>query len=69
MALADADYLIQNLVGNINHLHTYCQLRNSFINKSDMYGIWESNLPRYFLPSVNIFPEIIHLCDANYEPT
>jgi len=34
-----------------------------------MYGIWESNLPFYFLPSVNIFPEIIHLCDENNEPT
>ena len=34
-----------------------------------MYGIWESNLPFYFLPSVNIFPEIIHLCAENYEPT
>jgi len=68
MPLADTDYLIQDLVGNRNHLHTYCQLRNSFINKSDKYGIWESNLPHYFLPSINVFPEIIHLCAANYEP-
>jgi len=34
-----------------------------------MYGIWESNLPIYFLPSVNIFPEIIHLYTENYEPS
>jgi len=68
MDLADTDYLIQDLVGDRNHLHTYCQLRSSFINNSDPYGIWESNLPHYFLPSVNIFPEIIHLCAANYEP-
>ena len=26
-------------------------------------------MPHYFLPSVNIFPEIIHLCAANYEPS
>ena len=68
MALADKDYLIQDLVGDKNHLHTYCQLRNSFINNTDMYGIWKSNLPHYFLPSVNIFLEIIHLCAVNYEP-
>jgi len=68
MPLADIDYLIQDLIGKKNHLHTYCQLRNSFISKSDKYGIWESNLPHYFLPSINIFPKIIHLCATNYEP-
>jgi len=26
MPLADKDYLIQDLVGDINHLHTFCQL-------------------------------------------
>ena len=69
LPLADRDYLIQDLVGDRNHLQTFCQLRNSFLNKSDMYGIWESNLPIYFLPSVNIFLEIIHLCAKNYEPS
>ena len=69
LPLADRDYLIEDLVGDRNHLHTFCQLRNSFSNKSDMYGIWESNLLIYFLPSVNIFPEIIHLCAKNYEPS
>lgn len=69
LPLADRDYLIQDLVGERNHLQTFCQLRNSYLNKSDMYGIWESNLPIYFLPSVNIFPEIIHLCYEKYEPT
>jgi len=38
------------------------------LDYSDIYGIWESNLPRYYLPSVNIFPDIIrHYC-ANYDP-
>jgi len=68
MPLADRDYLIQNLVGDRNHLRTFCQLRNNFLRNCDMYGIWESNLAHYFLPSVNIFPEIIHLCAENYEP-
>jgi len=69
MPLADRDYLIQDLVGDMNHLQTFCQLRNSYLSNCDMYGIWKSNLPFYFLPSVNIFPEIIHLCAENYDPT
>jgi len=67
--LADIDYLIQDLVGDMNHLHTYFQLRISFIYNFDIYGIWKSNLSHYFLPSVNIFPEIIHLYVAKYEPS
>lgn len=69
LPLADRDYLIQDLVGDRNHLQTFCELRNSYLKNSDIYGIWESNLPIYFLPSVNIFPEIIRLCYENYEPT
>ena len=69
MPLADTDYLIQDFVAKRNHLRTYCQLRNNFLDKTDKYCIWESNLPYYFLPSVNIFPEIIRLCAENYDPT
>jgi len=38
------------------------------LSNSDILGIWESNLPRYYLPSVNVFPDIIHQCCANYDP-
>lgn len=69
MPLAETDYLIQDFVAKKNHLRTYCQLRNSFLDKTDKYHIWESNLPYYFLPSMNIFLEIIHLFAANYEPS
>ena len=67
LPLVDSDFLIQVFVGDRNHLQTFCQLRNSYLSNSDMYGIWESNLPIYFLPSVNFFPEIIHLCAENYD--
>lgn len=66
--LADKGYLIQDLEGFQNHLQALCELRNSHLNQEDVCGIWESNLPSYYLPSVNIFPEIIHLCFENYEP-
>jgi len=69
LPLADQDYLIQDLVGDRNHLQAFCELRNSNLSNNDFYGIWESNLPIYFLPSVNVFPEIIYLCSENYEPT
>lgn len=69
LPLADKKYLIQDLVGYQNHLQALCELRNSYLSQNDVYGIWESNLPIYYLPSVNIFPEIIHLCCENYEPT
>jgi len=26
-------------------------------------------MPMYYLPSVNVFPDLIHQCHANYEPT
>jgi len=68
MPLADRDYLIQDIARDRNHLQTFYQLRNSFLRNYDMYGIWESNLPHYFLPYVNISPKIIHLCAENYEP-
>lgn len=68
MPLADRDYLIQDFVGDRNHLQTFRQLRNSYLSNNDTYGIWESNMPYYFLPSVKIFPEIIRLCAENYEP-
>ena len=69
LPLADRDFQIQDLVGDKNNLQAFCELRNSYLSKNDFYGIWESNLPMYYLPSVNVFPEIIHLCCENYEPT
>ena len=67
MPLVDSDFLITDFVAERNHLHTFCQIRNNHLDNSDIYGIWESNLPTYFLPSVNVFPEVIHLCAENYD--
>lgn len=69
LPLADRDFQIQDLMGIKNHLQTFCEIRNNYLNKIDLYGIWESNLPIYYLPSVNVFLDIIRLCCANYEPT
>ena len=66
--LADRDFQIEDPISCQNHLHTFCLVKNKHLNNSNIYGIWESNLPRYYLPSVSIFPDIIfHYC-ANYDP-
>lgn len=52
----------------MNHLQAFFQIKNSHLSNYDIFGIWESNLPRYYIPSVNMFPDIIHQCYANDEP-
>ena len=68
LPLADRDFQITNLSGDRNHLQVFRQIRDNHLNNSDIFGIWESNLPIYFLPSVHVFPDIIHQCCANYDP-
>jgi len=68
LPLADRDFQIKDLVLSDNPLQTFCCCRDNFINGSDIIGLWESNLPMYLLPSVHIFPELIHYCHANYDP-
>ena len=60
--LADKDFQIKDLSGQINHLKALCQAIDSYLNKFDIFGLWESNLPMYFLPSVHVFPDLIHQC-------
>jgi len=50
-------------------LQAFCEIRNSYRSNTDVLGIWESNMPIYYLPSMNVLPDFIHLCCANYEPT
>ena len=68
LPLADRDFQIKYLSGDMNHLQPFCRIRNSHLSNSDIYRIWESNLPRYYLPLVNVFLDIIHQCCANYDP-
>ena len=68
LPLADKDFQIKDLTTAYNHLQALCQIRDSYLNNSDIFGLWESNLPMYFLPSVHVFPDIIHQCCANYDP-
>ena len=52
-----------------SHLITICQFKNSYKNNTDPLGIWQSSMPVYYLPEVNVLPDFIHLCHSRYEPT
>jgi len=65
LPLADKDFQIRDLSTDKNHLKIFCQNRDQYLNGSDILGLWESNLPRYFLPSVHVFPDLIHQFQEN----
>jgi len=67
--LADRDFRIDDMQGYKPHLHAFCEIMNSHKNKTDLFGILESNMPIYYLALVNVFPDLIHQCCANYGPS
>ena len=50
LPLANRDFQIKDLSGDRNHLQAFCQVKDSYLNKSDIFRLWESNLPMYFFP-------------------
>jgi len=48
--LADRDYQMDDIQVYKPHLQAFCEIRNSHKNKTDTFGIWESNMPIYYLP-------------------
>ena len=68
LPLIDEDFQIKDLHFDESPRLSYCRCRDEYSKGQDLIGLWESNLPRYLIPSVLIFPEIIHYCHANYDP-
>lgn len=68
LPLENKDFQIKDLPIEKNHLKVFCQSRDNYLNGSDVLGLWKSNLPIYFLPSVHVFHDIIHQFHANYDP-
>lgn len=60
LPLADRDFQLKDPSDDENHLQTFWQIRDNYLSNFDIFGLWESNLPMYFLPSVHVFPDIIH---------
>ena len=60
LPLADKYFQIKDLDTDKDYLKVFFQCWDNFMIGYDAIGLWESNLPMYFLPSVHIFPHIIH---------
>jgi len=69
--LADRDYQIgeEVLTSKRYHIHVLNELKAKHLSGTDILGIWDSFLPIFKLPQVNVFPDLIHQCSANYDPT
>ena len=68
LPLVDKDFQIKDLVFDESPLLSYCRCRDDYSKGLDVIGLWESNFPRYLIPSILIVPEIIHYCHSNYDP-
>jgi len=69
--LADKDYQISEemLMNSKYHIHLLNELKIKHDCGIDILGIWNSFLPIFKLPQVNVFPNLIHQCAACYDPT
>jgi len=69
--LADKDYQIAEEAygGSKYHIHLLNELKAKHNSGTDILGIWDSFLPIFKLPQVNVFPDLIHQCVACYDPT
>jgi len=67
--LADKDFQIKDTISPSPLLQLHCWNKDKFLNQNDDNHLWEYNLPKYFVPQVYQFPEIIHLCQNCYIPS
>ena len=70
LPLADRDYQMAEGIPKYSkyHIHVLNDLKAKHLSGNDILGIWDSNLPIFNLPQVNILPDLIHRCSANYDP-
>ena len=50
------------------NIHMLNELKAQHLSGADILGIWDSNLRIFNLPQVNVLPDLIHRCSANYDP-
>ena len=67
---ADRDYQMEEVIPLYSkyHIHVLNELKAKILSGTDILGIWDSNLPIFNLPQVNVLPDLIHQCSANYDP-
>jgi len=70
LPLADRDYQMAEVIESSSkyHIPLINELKARHLNGTDVLGIWDSYLPIFYLPQVNVFPDLIHQCCTNYDP-
>jgi len=70
LSLADRDYQMVEVIelSSRYHIPVISEIRAKHRSGIDILGIWDSHLPVYYLPQVNVFPDLIHQCCENYDP-
>jgi len=70
LSLADRDYQMAEAVevSSKYHIPVINELKAKHINGTDILKIWDSHFPIFYLPQVNVFPDLIHQCCENYGP-
>ena len=69
LPLADRYFQIKDTVSPSHLLKIHYWSKDKFLNQNDDIHLWESNLPKYTLPEVHPFPDIVHFCHAYYITT
>jgi hypothetical protein len=66
--LADKDNLILETRCEFDFAELQSWFKDTFMDKSDEIGFWESNLPLYLFPQVHHFHKFAIKCQAYYLP-
>jgi hypothetical protein len=66
--LADKDYLISETRCEFDFAELQSCLKDTFLDQSDEFGLWESNFPLYLFPQVHHFLKFALKCQFHYLP-
>ena len=69
LPLADKYFQIKDTFVQESPLKLLCRYKDQYLNHADYIRHWELGLPKYQFPKVHIFPEILHYCHMNYDPS
>ena len=50
------------------NIHMLNELKAQYLSGADTLGIWDSHIPIYNLPQVNVLPDLIKQCMSSYDP-
>ena len=69
LPLPEKDFQIKDTIVRESPIKVYYRYRDQYLNQANQIGLWESILPKYQFLEVHIFPEIVHYCHTNYNPS